>query len=301
MRDDRLPMTVISGYLGAGKTTLINRILSEDHGLRLLVMVNDFGAVNIDADLLVSADEDTLTLTNGCVCCTMGADLFMAIGDALDRDPRPDHLIVEASGIADPVRIANAAIAEPDMRYGGIVTLVDAGNFDTLISDPQIGPQIVGQVQPADVVVVSKTDAVPDALRQRLTGMGVPVVQCANAGGPITDLILSAATEPLMAKAVGQGHASYVSWSYQGPLKLDRSQIDHLLRTRPDALFRLKGTIATTDRGGLLLQVVGRNVDMQRCGDDVATQLVGIGLSARLSRSGIDDWWRENTSEMVRG
>ncbi len=296
MRDDRLPMTVISGYLGAGKTTLINRILSEGHGLRLLVMVNDFGAVNIDADLLISADEDTLSLTNGCVCCTMGADLFMAIGDALDRDPRPDHLIVEASGIADPVRIANAAIAEPDMRYGGIVTLVDAGNFDALIDDPQIGPQIAGQVQPADVVVVTKTATVPDALRQRLTGMGVPVVHCANEDGPITDLILSAATEPLMAKAVGQGHGSYVSWSYQGDLKLDRAQIDRLLRSRPDALFRLKGTIATTDRGGLLLQVVGRNVDMQRCGDDVATQLVGIGLAARLTRPEIDDWWRKNTS-----
>lgn len=296
MRDDRLPMTVISGYLGAGKTTLINRILSEDHGLRLLVMVNDFGAVNIDADLLISADEDTLSLTNGCVCCTMGADLFMAIGDALDRDPRPDHLIVEASGIADPVSIANAAIAEPDMRYGGIVTLVDAGHFDALMDDPQIGPQIAGQVQPADVVVVTKADAVPDALRQRLTGMGVPVVHCANDPGAITDLILSGATEPLMERAVGQGHGRYISWSCQGDMTLDRAQIDRLLRTRPDALFRLKGTIATTDRGGLLLQVVGRNVDMQRCGDDVKTQLVGIGLAARLTRSEIDAWWRENTS-----
>lgn len=296
MRDDRLPMTVISGYLGAGKTTLINRILSEDHGLRLLVMVNDFGAVNIDADLLVSADEDTLTLTNGCVCCTMGADLFMAIGDALDRDPRPDHLIVEASGIADPVRIANAAIAEPEMRYGGIVTVVDAGNFDALMSDAQIGPQIAGQVQPADIVVVSKTDAVADALRRQVTGMGVPVIICANDPGPVTDLVLSGACEPLMAKPVGQGHAAYVSWSYQGDLRLDRARIDSLLRTRPDALFRLKGMIATTDRGGLQLQVVGRNVDMQRCSDAHGTQLVAIALASRITRSQIDAWWRANTA-----
>ena len=115
----RLPLTVVSGYLGAGKTSLINRLLSEEHGLRLLVMVNDFGAINIDADLLAEAGEDTMTLTNGCVCCTMGADLYMAIGDVLDRDTRPDHLVIEASGIADPARIAQVAMAQPDLVYGG--------------------------------------------------------------------------------------------------------------------------------------------------------------------------------------
>ncbi|MDP5350234.1 MAG: GTP-binding protein, partial [Paracoccaceae bacterium] len=128
----RLPLTVIGGYLGAGKTTLINRLLREDHGQRVLVMVNDFGAINIDADLLVSADGDTMTLTNGCVCCTMGADLFMAMGDALDRRPRPDHLVIEASGIADPARIATAARAEPDMAYGGIAVVVDAMHWGAL-------------------------------------------------------------------------------------------------------------------------------------------------------------------------
>lgn len=296
MRDDRLPMTVISGYLGAGKTTLINRLLSEDHGLRLLVMVNDFGAVNIDADLLVSADEDTLTLTNGCVCCTMGADLFMAIGDALDRAPRPDHLIVEASGIADPVSIANAAIAEPDMRYGGIVTLVDAGNFAALLGDELIGPQIAGQVRPADTVFVTKTASVAEGLHAHLSDMGVPVIICANDPVPIAELVLSGATEPLMVRPVGTAHPAYVSWSYRGDARLDRAQLDQLLRTRPDALFRLKGMIATNDRGTLLVQVVGRNVDMRPCEDDQATQLVGIGLSTRISRGQIDQWWQDNTA-----
>ncbi len=295
LRDDRLPMTVISGYLGAGKTTLINRLLSEDHGLRLMVMVNDFGAVNIDADLLVSADEDTLTLTNGCVCCTMGADLFMAIGRALDRKPRPDHLIVEASGIADPVRIANAAIAEPEMRYGGIVTVVDADNFNDLLADAQIGPQIAGQVQPADIVVVTKADAVAEPMRAQLKDMGVPVVISSGDRGLMADLVLSGATEPLMAKAVGHAHPGYVSWSYQGPVQIGREQLDALLRNRPDALFRLKGMIATKDRGSLLLQVVGRNVDIRRLPQAQQTQLVAIGLSNRISRAEIEDWWRSHT------
>ena len=118
----RLPLTVLGGYLGAGKTTLLNRLLSEDHGQRILVMVNDFGAINIDASLIAAASSDTLTLSNGCVCCTMGADLFMAMGDALDRRPRPDHLVIEASGVADPAKIAdiriqgNKAFSEGQLR-----------------------------------------------------------------------------------------------------------------------------------------------------------------------------------------
>jgi len=300
MKDDRLPMTVISGYLGAGKTTLINRLLAEEHGLRLMVMVNDFGSINIDADLLDSADADTLTLTNGCVCCTMGADLFLAIGTALDRKPRPDHLIVEASGIADPVAIANAAIAEPDMRYGGIVTLVDADHFTDLVADTRIGPQILGQAQAADIVIVSKADAIPDPLQNRFTDMGVPIVACANDPGPVSGLVLSHSTEPLMVRAVGKTHPGYVSWSYQGPATPDRTQIDALLRTRPEALFRLKGVISNGDRGSLLVQVVGRNVDIRRQSAPCTTQLVGIGISANITRDQIETWWQAHTGADAR-
>ena len=127
--DDMKVIAVMSRKGGAGKTTLINQILREPQGKRFLVMVNDFGAINVDASLLVSADEDTIQLSNGCVCCTMGANLFLAIGDLLDGDMRPDHIVIEASGIADPAKIANVAVAEPDLVYQGIITVVDGEYF----------------------------------------------------------------------------------------------------------------------------------------------------------------------------
>lgn len=147
---------------------MINRLLAEDHGLRLMVMVNNFGAINIDEALIAAQSDDMITLPNGCVCCTMGADLFMALGDALDMDPRPDHLIIEASGVADPASIANAAIAEPDLSYAGIITMVDGGNAPSLLDDQQIGPQVAQQITAADLVLVAKAEKIDPALSDKL-------------------------------------------------------------------------------------------------------------------------------------
>ena len=121
-------------------------------------MVNDFGAINVDASLLVSADEDTIQLSNGCVCCTMGADLFLAIGDVLDGDMRPDHIVIEASGIADPAKIANVAVAEPDLVYQGIITVVDGANILDQLVDRFVGDQVRDQIRVADLIYVSKTE-----------------------------------------------------------------------------------------------------------------------------------------------
>ena len=139
-----LPTVVIAGYLGAGKTSLVNHLLRNPGGRRIMVMVNDFGALDIDADLLESADDDTVTLSNGCICCTMGTELMYALADACDRRPRPDALVIEASGVAQPEKIATAAHAEPEMRYGGIVTLADAANLAGLLEDREIGEQVRG-------------------------------------------------------------------------------------------------------------------------------------------------------------
>ncbi len=172
-----IPLTVIGGYLGAGKTTLINQILSDPQGKRYLVMVNDFGAINVDASLLVTADEDTIQLSNGCVCCTMGAYLFLAIGDVLDGDVRPDHIVIEASGVADPAKIANVAVAEPDLVYQGIITVVDGANILDQLIDRFVGDQVRDQIRVADLIYVSKTELSEQLFMKLATITKAPILK----------------------------------------------------------------------------------------------------------------------------
>lgn len=283
----RLPLTVVSGYLGAGKTTLINRLLAEDHGLRLLVLVNDFGAINIDAALIERAGDDTIALTNGCVCCTMGADLFMALGDALDRDPRPDHLVIEASGIADPAAIANAAIAEPELSYAGIVTLVDALNGPALLVDHQIAPQIAQQITAADLVLLTKAEAPDPAFLARLKEIGARSPAPLPAEGPLAPLLFGILPRPRGRAAAP--HPAYVRWQHESDRVIGRADLDRKLAARPEGLYRLKGFVRTED-GPCEVQVVGGHSEIRPAKAD-RTALVGLGLAGRITTAEIEDWW----------
>ncbi|UWQ91151.1 CobW family GTP-binding protein [Aliisedimentitalea scapharcae] len=282
----RMPVTVISGYLGAGKTTLINQLLSEDHGMNLTVVVNDFGAINIDADLIARADGDQIALTNGCVCCTMGNDLTLALKEALNRSPRPDHLLIEASGIADPAAIANTASDDPDLGYAGIVTLVDADNIFTLLEDPLIAPQVTQQIKAADLVLISKSDEIDARLSETLTGLGArhPVLPV---HGALSDLLLDVIPLPKGHKVVH--HPGYTTWQHTSDLVLDRRALGDKLADRPEGLYRLKGFVQTTG-GGYELHIVGRNVDARRVHTD-KTVLVALGPTGRISSEEIEAWW----------
>ncbi len=290
----RLPLTVIGGFLGAGKTTLLNRLLAENHGRRIMVMVNDFGAINIDASLIASADGDTISLTNGCVCCTMGNDLFMALGDALDRRPRPDHLVIEASGIADPAKIAMAARAEPDMAYSGVAVVVDALNWPTLARDRMIGAQIEGQVKVADLVLVSKAEEdLPPGLEADLARL---------TDAPVVNLAQVRAVEPLLLGGMMPGehappshpHPGYVGWAHKGDEVLDREALAAALAERPAGIYRMKGTVISR-YGAHELHVVGHSVDIKPSAA-TTTQLVAIGLSGGVSREEIEAWWARATN-----
>lgn len=284
-------MTVIGGYLGSGKTTLINQLLAAPHGKRLVVMVNDFGAINIDASLLLSAESDTLTLTNGCVCCTMGSDLYMAIADVLDRSPQPDHLIIEASGIADPGKIANAARAEPELQYGGVVTVVDSTHFLSLMKDDLIGPQICSQVSCADMLFVSKTAQMPSDLLQALSGLSSADPVLSHDSKALCGLLVGDVLSTTEHNPTAE-HPDYLRWSHVGQEQFTEPHLRTLCRERPAALYRLKGFAKGAGEHGWQVQAVGSDVDIRRIANPPETALVGIGLALQISSDDCEAWWQ---------
>ena len=158
-------MVVLGGWLGAGKTTLVNRLLRAADGERIAVVVNDIGEVNLDVELIAARDGDTVELTNGCICCSIGDSLAVTLRDLVlasqSSDRQLDRLVVEASGVAEPDRVA-AYGDRRRIRPDGIVVAVDATDVVTRAADPACGPLVLRQVRAADLLVVTKADLVPD-------------------------------------------------------------------------------------------------------------------------------------------
>ena len=155
-----IPFTVVGGFLGAGKTTLINRLLRNEDGIRYAVMVNDFGAVNIDQSLIARHSGQTLSLTNGCICCSLAGGFVKAMVALMQQPEGIDHIVVEASGVSDPGRIMDFARLDAELREDATVVLVDALNFPVQVKDPLINDMLLQQVSQADIIVVNKTDLV---------------------------------------------------------------------------------------------------------------------------------------------
>ncbi|MDP1618942.1 MAG: GTP-binding protein [Phenylobacterium sp.] len=161
---DKTPVTVLTGYLGAGKTTLLNRILSEDHGKRYAVIVNEFGEVGIDNELIVGADEEVFEMNNGCVCCTVRGDLIRVLSGLMKRKGKFDAIIVETTGLADPGPVAQTFFVDDDVRakaqLDSVTTVVDAKHLPLRLVD---SPEAVEQIAFADQIILNKTDLVSEA------------------------------------------------------------------------------------------------------------------------------------------
>jgi G3E family GTPase len=154
-----IPVTILTGYLGAGKTTLLNRILSARHGRRIAVIVNEFGEIGIDGELIVSQDEELVELANGCICCTVRGDLLRTVRALLVRPDRPEAILVETTGLAAPAPVAQTFlvdhILQRDTRLDGIVTVVDAAHISARLDDSR---EAVEQIAFADRIVLNKIE-----------------------------------------------------------------------------------------------------------------------------------------------
>ena len=160
----KIPVTVLTGYLGAGKTTLLNRILTEPHGQKFAVIVNEFGEIGIDNDLIVGADEEIFEMNNGCICCTVRGDLIRIIEGLMKRKGKFDAIIVETTGLADPAPVAQTFFVDQDVqaaaRLDAVVTVADAKFLAARLKD---APEARNQIAFADVIVLNKADLVSEA------------------------------------------------------------------------------------------------------------------------------------------
>ncbi|ABA04021.1 Cobalamin synthesis protein, CobW [Nitrobacter winogradskyi Nb-255] len=165
---DKIPVTVLTGYLGAGKTTLLNRILSEEHGRKYAVIVNEFGEIGIDNDLVVGADEEVFEMNNGCICCTVRGDLMRILADLMKRNGKFDAIIVETTGLADPAPVAQTFFVDENVgkktKLDAVVTVTDAKWLNDRLKD---APEAKNQIAFADVILINKTDLVsPEELSE---------------------------------------------------------------------------------------------------------------------------------------
>jgi G3E family GTPase len=282
-----IPFTVIGGFLGAGKTTLLNRLLGQANGRRFGVLVNDFGALDIDGRLVVRHGGDTIALANGCLCCSIGDSLVTTVLGLLERPEPPEHIVVEASGVADPARIADLATLEPRLVRDGVIVVVDGGDVRQRAADRRIGDTVLRQLAAADLLVLNKIDLTDDprALRAWLDERsGAPVLEARHGDAPLALLL---GLERRGASARTSDARNFQSWSYSWPHPVDRGALMAMLSETSGDILRAKGIVRFTDSADRrsVVHMIGRRIDISEDGpwcDDAESRLVLLGARPML-------------------
>jgi G3E family GTPase len=261
---DLIPVTVLTGYLGAGKTTLLNRILSENHGKKYAVIINEFGELGVDNDLVVDSDEEVFEMNNGCICCTVRGDLIRIVGGLMKRAQKFDGIIVETTGLANPAPVAQTFFVDEDVkaktRLDAIVTVVDAKHFLARLEDTA---EAADQVAFADVVVLNKLDLVtPVELAEvearirrinryaqihRATRSDVPIDKLLGLKAFDLSRVLESVPDFLEEDShTHNEHLNSISLSVAAPLDPEKFNIwiGHILQTQGANLLRTKGILS---------------------------------------------------------
>lgn len=294
-------VSVISGFLGSGKTTLLNRILNGDHGLKIAVMVNDFGEINIDANLIVSASQNITSLANGCICCTVESDLIEQLEKLCKmQEGRPEHILIETSGVSDPGRVVHT-LRYPQLRQwlvlDTVVVLLDAERHRDL--PEEVRPLAQEQLAAADIVVINKVDLVsPESLQELKRQWLFPrakVHEAVFANIPLPFIFDTSperfapfafhARQPGYVVARPQRHDqlfSSFSWHSSAPLSL--AALRKVIGGFPDHVYRAKGFLYLQGypERRFVLHLVGARLDIQPAAtwdeqEAVGSHLVVIG------------------------
>ena len=316
-----VPITILTGFLGAGKTTLLNRILTGNHGLRVGVLVNDFGSINIDAELVVGVDNNMISLANGCVCCQIRDDLIESVVALLARPEGIGYILLEASGVADPGGIFatfSDANLRDRIRLDSVICVVDA---DQVFAHPEYPPLMelkLHQVGFADMLILNKVDlAGPDQVAKVRAWLDehfnrLRIVEANYCEVPYEILLGVGRFDPgkagLHSHAIeqsctdGNGHDEnhghndhgrnhskvFSTWSYESDQPLGLEALRETLRKLPGNVYRAKGVVYSIDapQRRVVLQVVGRRVDIsiqEEWGKRAPrTQIVAIGAAGSI-------------------
>ena len=300
--DQAVPMTILNGFLGAGKTTLLNRILTGDHGLRVAVLVNDFGAINIDAELVIGVEDHMISLSNGCVCCEVRDDLVESVDDLLNSAD-VEYIVLEASGIAEPSSIAMTFLDDAlrdRIRVDSITCVVDTDQLFAHPEHPALLELKMRQIGFSDMLILNKVelagrDQVAHVRRWIATfSDNIRIVETNYCEVPFEILLGVGRFDPERVTLSGPGafdpdHAQeFGTWTYESDRPLSMEALRGVAKKLPGSIYRCKGIIYTSDAPGRrgVLQVVGRRADValhDGWGDrKPRTQIVAIGAAGGI-------------------